>query len=194
MYREQGTRPAGELPPSELVYSAVDRADRQRVGMLVFQLGGVGILVVSVLSAFATPELGLAGLAVSTGAIVWWWRRARSARLIVLRVERDELHVRLGGSSRMMRLGDLVDVALDIKTIQRVVDGDSAIPALRFADSRIAPEVDTARIVLVGAEGQVPLTKEYVAHMDATEWLSKSRVFLRKHGWVPDDERDAPEE
>jgi hypothetical protein len=25
--------------------------------------------------------------------------------------------------------------------------------------------------------------------MDATEWLGKVRVFLRKHGWLPADER-----
>jgi hypothetical protein len=25
--------------------------------------------------------------------------------------------------------------------------------------------------------------------MDATEWLGKIRVFLRKHRWLPEDER-----
>jgi hypothetical protein len=35
----------------------------------------------------------------------------------------------------------------------------------------------------------VHLTDEYFAHMDSTEWLGKIRVFLRKNGWIPADER-----
>jgi hypothetical protein len=32
---------------------------------------------------------------------------------------------------------------------------------------------------------------DHVAHMTATEWVGKIRVFLRKNGWVPLDEAGA---
>ena len=28
-----------------------------------------------------------------------------------------------------------------------------------------------------------------MAHADSVEWLGKIRVFLRSHGWLPEDER-----
>ena len=36
------------------------------------------------------------------------------------------------------------------------------------------------------------LTKERLSHLDANEWFSKIRRFLRQHGWVPEDERPLP--
>jgi hypothetical protein len=71
------------------------------------------------------------------------------------------------------------------------MDGDGAIPAMRFIDAKVGPKVDTARIVLIGASGrEVRLTEDYLSHMHATEWMGKIRVFLRKHGWLPEDERE----
>ncbi len=61
---------------------------------------------------------------------------------------------------------------------------------MRFLDSRVAPEIENARIVVVGKRGEARLSEEYLAHMEASEWLGKVRVFSRKHGWVPRDERD----
>lgn len=61
---------------------------------------------------------------------------------------------------------------------------------MRFADSQVAPPVDKARIVLEFDQRSVPLTREYLAHMDATDMLGELRVFLRKQGWVPEDERE----
>jgi hypothetical protein len=91
-------------------------------------------------------------------------------------------------------LSELANVTLELKTIQRVVDGPSAIPAVRFIHSTVAPELHIARIVLVATGGrEVRLTEEYLPHFDATDWLGKIRVFLRKQGWVPEDERDLPE-
>jgi hypothetical protein len=89
------------------------------------------------------------------------------------------------------RLRELHDVALDTKTIQRVTDGPSAILMMRYIDARPQPEVDVARIVLVGKKESFTLSDEYLAHLDASEWLGKIRVFLRKNGWVPEDERAA---
>ena len=77
-----------------------------------------------------------------------------------------------------------------MKTIERLQDGSSPIPALRFANPTIAPPVDTARVVRVGTNGRrYPLTQAYLAHMDATESVGKIRVFLRKNGWLPASER-----
>jgi len=38
------------------------------------------------------------------------------------------------------------------------------------------------------------LTEAYVSQMDATEWFGKIRVFLRKNGWTPRDERESERE
>ena len=46
------------------------------------------------------------------------------------------------------------------------------------------------RIVLVAKSGEVPLTEAYLANVDVTEWFGKTRVFLRKHGWLPESERE----
>jgi hypothetical protein len=89
-------------------------------------------------------------------------------------------------------LSHLADVALDVKTIERVSDGGGAIPALRLIDSKVGPKVDTARIILVDGDGrEVCLTEDYLPHSMATDSLGKIRVFLRKNGWIPEDEREA---
>ena len=141
----------------------------------------------------ATPTIAVAGMGAAAGGLVWWWKRAPKAPGIVLRVDDGDLLVRTERSETVLErypLQDLLDVELDIKTIQRVTDGNSPIPAMRFIDSKVGPEVDTARIVLVARDrSPLPLSKEYLAHMDATEWLGKIRVFLRKHRWLPEDER-----
>lgn len=80
-------------------------------------------------------------------------------------------------------LGDLVDVTLDLKTIQRVTDGNSMIAAVRLIDSKVGPAIENARVILVGACGrEVRLTEEYLPHYEATASLGRIRVFLRKHG------------
>lgn len=123
---------------------------------------------------------------------VWWWRPRATG--ILLHIERGELTVdpraRTGRCSRV-RLDDLTDVVLETRTIQPLLDGGSAIPALRFSESRVGGEVDKSRIALErGDDERILLGDTYLAHLDALEWFGKIRVFLRKHGWVPEDERD----
>jgi hypothetical protein len=154
------------------------------------------VMVGVVLSMLTTPTAALVGMLGSAAVMVWLWRRPSKAGT-VLRIYKGELRVLSMEAHQLtdpFPLADLLDVTLDSKTIQPVQDGGSAIPAMRFIDSRVSPEVDTARIVLVGRDREpVPLTKAYLAHMDATEWLGKIRVFLRKHQWVPEDEREGTE-
>ncbi len=136
---------------------------------------------------------GLVALVGSAAYSAWSWRTRKRRGGAVLTVEGDALTIEgLGRRAIHERfaLSELVDVALDIKTIERVLEGGSPIPAMRFTDTTVGPKVDTARIVLVSQDGrELPLTTQYLPHMHATEWLGKIRTFLRKHGWVPEDER-----
>src|SRR5215472_11071230 len=150
VYREPAVRSPSETPPRELLYTPTD-PDRVRGALPLMQLGAVPLFVGAVLSAFATPQVAAAGMVASAGLGVWWWRRSPGTA-VLLRVEGGELIVSKQKPKREMgrfRLGELSDVELDTKTIRRVMDGASPIPAVRFTDSRVGPEVDTARIVLV---------------------------------------------
>ena len=40
-----------------------------------------------------------------------------------------------------------------------------------------------------GARAQELLTPRYTVYTECTERFGKLRVFLRKHGWLPADER-----
>ncbi len=189
MYRDPGTRSPSEEPPRTLVYPVVQR-DTAGSASAMFRHFGLPPLGAVAVSALATPELGLAALAVGAGLSYASWRRAKRGEAVLLRVENGVLAIGpVGNETAKIPLAELTDVALDGKSIQRVQEGSSAIPAMRFIDAKVGPEIDIARIVLVRASlPDFPLTAERVAHMDATEWLGKIRVFLRKHGWVPEDE------
>ncbi len=195
VYRAADLPEAPPLPPRELVYEAIDRDQERGSAVLFFQLFSVPAIVGAVLASVTTPVVGLAGMIGSGALVVGLRQRTRKRSGAVLRVEEGKLSVRSRDRGRelgTLRLREVEDVGLEIKKIQRVQDGDSPIPAVRFIDSRIAPEVDTARIVITGREGRerIVLTEAFLAHMDATEWLGKIRVFLRKHGWVPENERE----
>jgi hypothetical protein len=86
-------------------------------------------------------------------------------------------------------LTDLLAVELETKTIRRVHEGDSAIPVMRLLDARVGRDVDTCRVVLRTQHKTVRLGEQHIAHMDAVESVGKIRVFLRRNGWLPEDER-----
>lgn len=60
---------------------------------------------------------------------------------------------------------------------------------MTLADARYLPNARVATIALATEGGRVPITEDPIAHLEATEAFSKVRVFLRKHGWGPTDER-----
>lgn len=188
---------AAEAPP-ELVYSASDASRRGNSVVVMFQLFSAPLIAGLILSQVAGTTVALVGMLATAGVAIWWWKRAPHAGGVVLRVEGGELYV-LSANRKVEKERfslDDVDVVLDTKTIQKVQEGGSAIPAMRFIDATVGPELDTARIVVVSGRRQVPLTEDHVAYMDATEWFGKIRVFLRKNGWTPADEREhdsAPE-
>jgi hypothetical protein len=45
---------------------------------------------------------------------------------------------------------------------------------------------------LVRAQRSLFLTEEQGSHLEATEWSTKIRRFLRSNGWLPEDERHDP--
>ncbi len=194
-YRESHPRSdGGAAPPRELVVSSVDRSRRGTSGFLTFQIFTLPLVVGAVLGALTPPPVALGGFLLSVVGCFVWWKRAPHAGTVMLRVDGDALLLLSANGKRetaRFALKD-VDVTLDTKTIQRVQEGDSAIPAMRLIDARVGPEVDTARILIEGGGKKVPLSSDHVAHMEASEHFGKIRVFLRKHGWVPHDERDAP--
>lgn len=173
-------------PPRELLVELADRDRDRGAAVLWFQLFSLPVLVGVIVASAANPTLGLVAMVVAGALAIGLRRRAAKARVLRLTVADGALTIPGKGA---VRLDALEDVVLDVKTIRRVQDGDSAVPAVRFTDTRVGPEVDLARIVIVGDGERVYLAEHWLAHMDATEWLGKLRVFLRKHGWVPADER-----
>jgi hypothetical protein len=194
MYREAAPVEPKEGPPRELVYIPVDADQRHRSSIAVFQIFSLPLITAVVVTMAAGPNAGGIALVLAAGFAIWWMKKTPNGDRFVLAVESGELVVRRGSSTEPLErfaLDDLVNVSLDSKIIQRVLEGSSAIPAVRFINTHVAPESTTSRVILVGRDRPfVPLGQTYLAHMEATEWLGKIRVFLRRHGWVPEDERD----
>lgn len=126
-----------------------------------------------------------------------WWRRKRQRTVprALLKIEGEQLRLSgaafPGGGPLVFHLSELLDVYLDTKTIQRVRENPGPLPELRFINATVGGEQDTARIALELEHETFFLTQERLSHTDANEWFSKIRRFLRRHGWVPEDERAA---
>jgi hypothetical protein len=150
-------------------------------------------LVATMTAIWISETVGAIAL-VGMLAFGYFRRKSLATRArVVLRVEGGKLEVAGKGSNNMhhsIAFSELLDVELDTKTIQRVHEGTSPIPAVRFTDTRIGLDVDQSRLVLVLQRGErIPLSEQRVAHMDAVESFGKLRSFLRKNGWVPLAER-----
>ena len=199
VYRAPKLPEETEPPPRELTYVATNH-ERKGFHYAWMQLFVVPVVCTIVVAGIFGNAFLTVGTLVAAFALAYRFRKkATTADGAVLRVEEGELKVFTRGGVApvaIIKLRDLADVRLDIKTIERVQDGDSMVAAVKFTNTTVGPAVDQARIVLVGRKTKkdperlkVHLTEEYFAHMDATEWLGKVRVFLRKHGWLPADER-----
>lgn len=195
-YRESFTVGRAEPAPVELVCTALDRDIGRKAGVGVLQFLMLPATVGGLLAPWCGWVAGLCGT-VGTGLfILRWWRRQRRVEDCVLRVEDGKVAVWSRGLQRTcLRFGDLADVALDSKTIRPVVDGGGWIPAARLIDTRVSPDVELSRVVLIDGEGHaIPVGDRYIAHLDAMEWLGRIRLFLRKNSWIPEDERETGEE
>lgn len=192
VYRTKPDTDALASSPRELVYDAVDRASSQSSAVVLFRIVGLPVLVAMVLSIFLDPRTVAVGIVVAFAYGIWANRRKHERAK--LRIDGGRLLVeRKASKPKELLLAALRNVELDIKKIRRVQEG-GAIPDVRFVNSTVGPEVDTARIVLVTDAGRIWLSDAYLAHIDAVESLGKIRVFLRESGWTPEDERPSIDE
>ncbi len=167
-------------PPRELVVDAkpapADQSDSSGTAMLPF-LGPA--VVAGTLAKYVSPMMGLLGLGV--GVLVVLVLRRPDLGRFVLRIEGEDVVVfhekKPGEPVARLALGDLTDVTLDKETTPGGGRAGGAKERVRLALERRAPE------------DPVFLPEEHVTPFEGQEWLAKVRVFLRKHGWVPDDER-----
>jgi hypothetical protein len=191
--RPSAPAPHEPAPPAELVHAPVLRATDRSAALGLVELGATAGLGGVAVGALVSPAAGLAAAVLFGAGLVLWRRRAGSG--VVLRVDEGLLEVRRRPSREVvarLRLVDLLDVALDTKPENVIQEGASTIPAVAFAESRVGATIDKARIVLVRSlpELSFPLTEGRGSYSEAADELGRIRVFLRKHGWVPLDERD----
>jgi hypothetical protein len=164
--------------PRELVVDARpapgDSSSSSGTAMLPFVLPAV---VAGLLAKYVSPTMALVGLAASILAVIVL-RKPNEGRY-VLRVEGNTLEVRRERRADALArfvLEDLTDVTLDRKQQPSGRQGSTA-ERTRIALERRAPEEP------------VFVPDERVTPLEAQEWHPKVRVFLRRHGWVPEDER-----
>ncbi len=172
---------SAEEAPRELVVDAKpapgDQSTTSGTAMTPLILPAV---VAAVLAKAVSPLMGLFGLGV--GVVVLLVLRKPDAGKFVLRIDGAEVEVSRDRTKEVVArfpLDDLWDVALDKEMRPATGGRGGAGPSerVRLAFERAAP----ADPVFVPEERLTPI--------EASEWLAKVRVFLRKHGWVPRDER-----
>jgi hypothetical protein len=183
-------KPGQDDVPSELSY--FPEAERHTSSVTAMYALLMPMLAAAAVAAiFQSAPAGLFAAGASLGWVYWKRRRAKVVPRAKLRVDGAFLH--LSGpafpSAISLQLDQLIDVYLDTKTIQRVQENPGPVPDLRFINATVSGEMDTARIALELKNETFFLTEKRVSHTDANEWFSKIRRFLRKHGWVPADER-----
>ncbi len=193
MYREPAARAPTDLPPTELVLTGSERFSTNTGVGKAIRWVVAPFLVWTLVSTITGPGLALLGVGL---VVAFLARRPRAKAKLETRLELDgpDLCVeRPGPGVTRWRtpLRAVVDVVLDAKSEQSVQASQTVIYALRYETSRPGPTIETARVVIVseGDREPIALTETYLASFDATEQMGKVRAFLRKHGWVPEDER-----
>jgi hypothetical protein len=182
-----------EREPDTLAY--IPEQPTQRLSIPITSVVFLPVVAFALVS-WLSDSVGLGVLAgcASLGVHHWRRKRARAKPHALLRVEGQRLH--LSGPAFVepltVPLDDLLDVYLDTKTIQRLRESPGPMPELRFINATVGGEQDVARIGLELTSETLFLTKERLSHLDANEWFSKIRRFLRQHGWTPEDERPLP--
>lgn len=167
-------------PPRELVIDPMpapgDSSDGAGSAMAPFALTA---LAAGALAKLVSPTAALAPIALAL--VVLLLRRRSNEGRFVLRVTDGVVEVtreRGVGPAVRIALADLVDVTLDRQS-HASGRGGSATERVRLSLERRAPEAP------------VFVPHERVTPIEGQEWYGKARVFLRKHGWVPESERDA---
>ncbi|HYP89166.1 MAG TPA: hypothetical protein VEQ59_13460 [Polyangiaceae bacterium] len=193
----QSPRATGDTaPPPDNVLHYFPEAELQRSSV------GAVYGLLSPLFAFAAVAAvtdSAAGGALAAVAVGGWffWRRKRKKSVPRATFTINGTSLALSGQAfgapLSLELEQLLDVYLDTETIRRVRENTgSAVPDLRFIDATVGDAQDVARIGLELQRDTLFLTKDRVSHLDASEWSNKIRRFLRRHGWLPVDERASP--
>jgi hypothetical protein len=167
-----------DAPPRELVVDCTpapgDSSDGAGSAMLPFVLTA---LAAGALAKYVSPAAALVPLAIAVVVVII--RRQSHEGRFVLRIEDGTLEVtreRPRAVAVRVALADVLDVTLDKKT-HASGRGGSATERVRLALERRAPDAP------------VFVPDERVTPIEAQDWYGKVRVFLRKHGWVPENER-----
>jgi hypothetical protein len=179
--------------PAVLVYRARDPELAQTVvrnGLQVLLGGTLGMTLAANLGLHALTSAFLGGTLVGSAWRAW---RTPRAHEMTLSVADGILTILDAKGERMLRapIGEVLNVALDTKTIRKVQDSGTVTAQARFIDTRVGPSIDVARIAIDVQRRReaVPLSEDYLAYHDTVEWVGRIRMFLRSHGWVPEDER-----
>jgi hypothetical protein len=192
-YRSSARDELTKSIPTQFEYVAKRRDANNHSLSLVYAYVGIPLMAAMGAGTFLDPWAGLVAFVGCVAAAYFYRKSKETAARTLLEIHDAKLFVHRSGNAKaphVIRLKHLLNVALDTKTIQRIHEGSSAVPAVRFIDTRVGLEVDHARILLVTKSGEeIALSEERVAHMDATESFAKIRTFLRNNGWVPADER-----
>lgn len=163
--------------PRELIVDAKpapgDQSDSGGSGMAGIV---VPVMAAGFLAKLVSPLAG--AVALGAGVVLFIARRKPREGRTVLRVEGGLLEVgREGHAETLSRLplDDLLDVTIERE--RTPASGGAAKERARLSLDRAAP----AEPIFVPSER--------ITSLEAQEWLGKVRVFLRKHGWLPKDER-----
>lgn len=125
-------------------------------------------------------------------SILWIARDIRRHRglAISFTVTGRRVHVERPGGALDLTLEQLEDVQPDTKAASKSVAATQGVhrPLGMATTSSLAVDVSRIQLVL-GDDQTIVLDDEFIAHSLCTDHLRTIRLFLRKHGWKPLDER-----
>jgi hypothetical protein len=183
------TASGGESIPRVLEYFPEQAGNRSSSTASIF----IYSLIAALFVAFIEPKWSIPAAALVAVFIWFSARRQRQQPGATLSVEDYHLVVVDTAGQELLHvpLDELHEVTLDTKTVQPVQQGvtTGGIPDIRAVHTSVGPGIDNSRIELVTANEVIRLTDHYTSSIDATDWFSKIRRFLRKNGWTPLDER-----
>lgn len=179
------SRPAADALPAELLVDAKpapgDSSSGSGTAMLPFILP---VFAGGALARFVSPTAGL--LAFGASVAVLLLLRKPSAGRFILRVDGDRLEISRERASRAeatvrIALGEIGRVSLQ-RQAAPAGRGGATTERVRIALEREALNDD-------GSPTSILLPDDALTPLEGQEWQAKIRVFLRKHGWLPLDER-----
>jgi hypothetical protein len=166
-------------PPHELVVDAkAAPGDASDGGGSAMAPIVIPVLLAGLAAKFVSGAVALAILA--AGLVLFIARRKPSQGRFILRVQDGILELareRPSAPPIRVPLMEILNVALDRQTKAASGRGGAASERVQLTLERAPPA------------GPIAFPDERITPIEAQEWQGKVRVFLRKHGWLPKDER-----